>query len=222
MQTMKNLPWRFVFIFDIFVGRSRARDRSKNHLNRPTGSRDVGVKCRFCRVLGAFSFICRIRRHDAQVRLLAGDLAKAARHPIVEERPLGKHSERPDIRALGRTRGTDLFDVTICHPLSEARIRDAVQNPLNILKAVWAGKVSRYATMVHEAGRSVQLLPVPISRLGGWHPDANRALCSVATTIPARGMSTFSAAKSILFQRHAALLVTNNALCLMSGLLSGI
>ena len=100
--------------------------------------------------------------------------------------------------------------------------RDAVQNPLNILKAAWAGKVSRYAAMVHEAGRSVQLSPVPISTLGGWHPDAYRALCSVATTIAARGMSTFSSAKSILFQRHAALLLTNNALCLMSGLLSGI
>ena len=164
----------------------------------------------------------RIRRHDAQVRLLAGDLAKAARHPIVEEMPLGRHRERPGIRALGRTGGTDLFDVTICHPLSQARIRDAVQNPLNILKAAWAGKVSRYAAMVHEAGRSVQLLPVPIFTLGGWHPDAHRALCSVATTIAAHGMSTFSSAKSILFQRHAALLVTNNALCLMSGLVSGI
>ena len=76
--------------------------------------------------------------------------------------------------------------------------------------------------MVHEAGRSVQLLPVPISILGGRHPDAYRALCSVATTIAARGMSTFSSAKSILFRRHAALLVTNNALCLMSGLVSGI
>ena len=35
-------------------------------------------------------------------------------------------------------------------------------------------------------------------------------------------MSAFSSAKSILFQRHAALLVTNNTLCLMSGLVSGI
>ena len=41
------------------------------------------------------------------------------------------------------------------------------------------------------------------------------------SAIAARGMSTFSSAKSILFQRHAALLVTNNALCLMSGLVSG-
>ena len=58
--------------------------------------------------------------------------------------------------------------------------------------------------------------------LGGWHPDAHRALCSVATAIAARGISTFSSAKSILFQRHDALLVTNNALCLMSDLVFGI
>ena len=61
-----------------------------------------------------------------------------------------------------------------------------------------------------------------ISTLGRWHPDAHRALCSVATAIAARGLSTFSSAKSILFQRHAALLATNNALCLMTGLVSGI
>ena len=76
--------------------------------------------------------------------------------------------------------------------------------------------------MVYEVGRSVQLLPLPISTLGGWHPDAHRALCSVATAIAARVMSTFSSAKSILFQRHAALLMTDNALCQMSGLVSGI
>ena len=61
-----------------------------------------------------------------------------------------------------------------------------------------------------------------IARLGGWHREAHRALCSMATAIAARGISSFISAKSILFQRHAALLVTNNALCLMSGLVSAI
>ena len=60
----------------------------------------------------------RIRRHDAQVKPLARDLAKAARHPVVEEWPVGSHMESPDIRALGRSGGTELFDDTICHPLS--------------------------------------------------------------------------------------------------------
>ena len=59
-------------------------------------------------------------------------------------------------------------------------------------------------------------------QLDGCHPDAHRALCSVATAIAARGMPTISAVKSILFQRHAALLVTNNAIFLMSGLVPGI
>ena len=69
----------------------------------------------------------RIWRHDAQVKLLARDLAKAARHPVVEERPVGRYRERTDIRALGRSDGTELFDVTICHPLRQARIRDMVE-----------------------------------------------------------------------------------------------
>ena len=45
----------------------------------------------------------RIARHDEQVRLLVGDLSKAARHPVVEPRPLGRHRERADIRAISRT-----------------------------------------------------------------------------------------------------------------------
>ena len=164
----------------------------------------------------------RIRRHDVQVKLLARDLAKAARPPVVEERPVGRHRERPDIRALGRSGGTELYDVTICHPLSQTRIRDVTENPLNLLKAAWTAKVSRYSGMLQAAGTGFNLLPVPLSTLGGWHPDAHRAICSVETTIAARGLSTFSHARSILFQRHAALHVTNNALCLMSGLMSDI
>ena len=164
----------------------------------------------------------RIRRHNAQVRLLGRDLAKAARHPVVEERPVGRHGERPHIRALGRSGGPEFFDVTICHPLGPARIRDVVENPLNLLKATWAAEVSRYASMLQAAGTRFNLPPVPLSTLGSWHPDAHKALCSVASTIAARRLSTISRSRSILFQRHAALLVTKNALCLMSGLLSDI
>ena len=53
-------------------------------------------------------------------------------------------------------------------------------------------------------------------------PILDLRLCSVARAMAARGMSPFSSAKSILFQRHTTLLVTNNALCLMSGLVYGI
>ena len=66
-----------------------------------------------------------------------------------------------------------------------------VENLLNLLKAAWTAKVSRYAGMLLAAGTGFNLLPVPLSTLGGWHPDAHSALCSVATTIAARGLSTF-------------------------------
>ena len=182
----------------------------------------------------------RIRRHDAQVKVLARDLAKAACHPVVEERQVGRHRDRPsivrlfasllnnknrgrpDIRALGRSGGTELFNVTICHPLGQARIRDVVENPLNLLKAAWTAKVSRYASMLQAAGTGFNLLPVPLLTLSGWHPDVHKALCSVASTIAARGLSTLFRARSILSQRHAALLVSNNALCHMSCLFSDI
>ena len=88
----------------------------------------------------------------------------------------------------------------------------SLQTPLNLLRAAWTAKVSRYSGMLQAAGTRFNLLPVPLSALGGWYPDAHRALCSVATTISARGLSTFSPSRSILFQCHAALLLTNNAL----------
>ena len=68
------------------------------------------------------TFTCFIiTRAQAQVKLFARDLAKAERHPVVEERPLGRHRERPDICAVGRSGGTELFNVTICHLLNKAR-----------------------------------------------------------------------------------------------------
>ena len=78
----------------------------------------------------AFSTRILDRRHDAQVRVLQVDLKKAARHPVLEPRPFGRHKERLDISALGSHGGADMFDITICHPLSPVRIRDGLENPL--------------------------------------------------------------------------------------------
>ena len=105
-------------------------------------------------------------RHDDQVRLLVGDLSKAARHPVLEPRPLGRRRERPDIRAISSHGGSDLFDITFCHPLTPARIRDSIQNPLSILKAAWSEKFARYASVSGTYGTTVHLIPVPISILG--------------------------------------------------------
>ena len=140
----------------------------------------------------------KICGHDAQVQILDMDLARAMRHPIFERHPKGNkssslissHSDLTeeqlskvsrsriplgDICALGRSGGTELFHVTICHPLSQARIRDVSENPMNLLKAAWTAKVSRYSGMLQAAGTRFNLLPVPLSTLGGWHPDGHKA-----------------------------------------------
>ena len=81
--------------------------------------------------------IHRIRRHNAQVRVFERDLIKAARHPVVESRPFGRHKERPDISPLGSHGGSDMFDIKFYHPLSTARVRDGMENALNLLKKAW-------------------------------------------------------------------------------------
>ena len=124
--------------------------------------------------------------------------------------------------SISRHGGSDLFDITFCHPLTPTRIRDSVQNPLSILKAAWSAKFAGYASVLATYGTTVHLILVPISTLGEWHPDTYGAMGSVVSSIASRALCCLSAARSILFQRHAALLVKNNAECLMSGFISGI
>ena len=84
-----------------------------------------------------------VARHDEQVRFLDRDLSRdfseAARHPIFEPHPLGRHRESPNTRAISNHGDSELFDITICHPLERmtngkseitpARIQDYVQKP---------------------------------------------------------------------------------------------
>ena len=58
---------------------------------------------------------------------------------------------------------------------------------------------------------------VPLPTLGGWHPDSHRAMMSIAVNIASRTLNSLEYARQTLFQRHAALLVANNAVCLISG-----
>ena len=161
--------------------------------------------------------IHRITRHDAQVRLLQADLITTARHPVVEPRPFGRHKERPDISALGSHGGSDMFDITFSHPLSPARVRDGMENALNLLKKAWDEKIRRFGTVLHESATAAKLLLMPLSTLGGRHPDLHRAVRSIAVNIASRTLNSLEYASQTSFQRHAALLVANNAVCLISG-----
>ena len=159
-----------------------------------------------------------IRRHDEQVRLLDADMIKATRHPVVEPRPFGRHKERPDISALGSHGGSDMFDISFCHPLTPPRVRDGMENAPNLLKKAWDEKIRRFGRVLHESATDVKLFPKPLSNLGGWHPNALRAMRSIAVKIASRTLNSLEYASQTLFRRHAALLVANNAVCLISGL----
>ena len=59
---------------------------------------------------------------------------------------------------------------------------------------------------------------MPLSTLGGWHPDSHREIRSIAVNIASRILISLEYASQTLFQRRAALLVANNAACLNSGI----
>eukprot|EP00177_Eucheuma_denticulatum_P005752 GFKZ01010498.1.p1 GENE.GFKZ01010498.1~~GFKZ01010498.1.p1 ORF type:complete len:360 (+),score=7.35 GFKZ01010498.1:417-1496(+) len=131
----------------------------------------------------------RINRHDRQVTLLARDLAKAACHPTVEPRE-GLHRTRPDIRAIGNSGGTDYFDVAFVNPLAPINRRARVFNPLTSLNAARNAKHRRYHSFLATSARG-RLAPVPISTLGGWHPNAYAVLTEVARNVAVRAVETY-------------------------------
>ena len=58
---------------------------------------------------------------------------------------------------------------------------------------------------------------MPISTHEGWHPDAHRAMGTIAVNIAWRTLSSLHYARETLFQCHTTLVVANNAVSLMSG-----
>ena len=110
-----------------------------------------------------------------------------------------------------------MFEITICHPLYPARIRDGLENPLSLLKNTWDETIRRFRRFLHASATAAKLFSMPISTLGGWHPDAHRAMGTIAVNIAWRTLSSLHYARAKFFQRHAALLAVNNAVRLMSG-----
>ena len=188
-----------------------------------SGSKRPFVQCEaIMEIYGDHLLLCergshRIRRHDVQFRLLGTDLIKAARHPVVAPRSFGRHKERPDISPLEGHGGSDMLDLTFCHPLSPARVRNGRENAPNLLKKAWDEKIRRFGRVLRESTTAVKLFPTPLLTLGAWHPDSHRAMRSIAVNIASRTLNSLEYAGQTLFRRHAALLVANIAVCLISG-----
>ena len=68
------------------------------------------------------NFFSSVRRHDQLVRLVAADMSRAARSPIVEQRTTMViiRRSRPDVVALGRTGVEDIIDVAVAHKIGSA------------------------------------------------------------------------------------------------------
>ena len=109
-----------------------------------------------------------------------------------------------------------MFDIAFCHPHFPARVRDGMENEMNLLKKAWYEKIKRFGRVLHEFAIAVKLFPMPLSILGGWHPDSNRAMRSIALNIASRTLNSLEYANQTLFQSHAALLVATNAVCVIS------
>ena len=110
-----------------------------------------------------------------------------------------------------------MFDITICHPSSPARIRDGMDNAIGLLKKARDEKIRRFRRVLHGSVASVKLFPIPLSSLGEWHPDSHRAMGSLAVDIASRALSSVHCTPSTMFKRHAALLVASSAACFNSG-----
>ena len=76
-----------------------------------------------------------------------------------------------------------MFDITICHPLSPAQFRDGLENQLTLLNNAWDEKRRRFQRVLHASATAANLFPMLISTLGGWHPDAHRAMRTIAVNI---------------------------------------
>lgn len=112
-----------------------------------------------------------------------------------------------------------MHDVTISHLSSDGRLANAQRepNPLPLLNAAWAPKASRFLSFMQQVGPRHSLLSVTIPTLEGWYTEAHRAIPSIKSGIASQAMVEFSRARSILSQRHAALLVTSNGAQFLSG-----
>ena len=83
-----------------------------------------------------------------------------------------------------------MFDVTVCHPLSQARIHDGMDIALFLQMKAWDEKVRRFGRVRRESATSAKLFPMSLSSLGGWHPDSHRAVESTADNTASRTLTS--------------------------------
>lgn len=87
-----------------------------------------------------------------------------------------KQQLRQDIRFSDTTGGTDNLDITVVHPLTGPRVRSTIENLLAALAKALCESILTHADYIARSGPLAKLLPLNLSTLGGWNPDAHRYL----------------------------------------------
>lgn len=69
-------------------------------------------------------------------------------------------------------------------------------NPLSILNAARSGKFTRFRSYMSTLGPYHRLVPIPLSTLGGWHPEAHKVALGLAAAIASRAVVPMAAARN--------------------------
>lgn len=72
-------------------------------------------------------------------------------------------------------------------------------NPLSVVNLVRADKFARFSTYMQSVGDGYRLVTIPLSTLGGWHPDVYSVVLSLASAIASKAVVPFTIARNILF-----------------------
>ena len=157
----------------------------------------------------------RTVRHDRQVRLLAEDLSKAARSPVIEPKQRDGDHSRPDIRSIGHSGGDDIIDVSITHPfLTPITCTRTISRPETLLNVAFNKKVTKHTPLLREqtGGR---VIPIIFSVAGGWEKRSYEYAKNLARETSARADINSAFYTRLFFQRHSIRLIASNAKALL-------
>ena len=130
--------------------------------------------------------------HTAAIRAAQG----TSRHQRIRESrrllPCVRHNQLPSTLSVSNSRWTT--------------------EPVESTEECMGRKHKKIRRVLHAPATAPKLFPMPVSTLGGWRPDAHRAMGAIAGNMALRTLSSLHYARAMLFQRHAALLAANNAI----------
>ena len=160
----------------------------------------------------------RIYRHNALRDIVFQSAQQACLSPTREERFLitERESERPgDVKIPNWISGQDCaLDITVISPLQEARVRKAAEEAGSALEHRFNAKMTKSFDSCRAEG--IHFLPLVVSTLGGWHPQAIKAITRLGKQLGRHTGRGEDETVRHLFQRLAISQAKTNATLILS------